>query len=165
MAQVHLIRRMHLYLTPRINRAMCTQQHRHMFSALPRRTESQLQSLDSFTVTPKAPMRNYCHSLSLPYWSLLSAQTHALSKWNRAGHQQQRFKQKQRPPYPELNEEELEENFIKGSGPGGQSVQKTSNCVQLKHIPTGIVVRVGAWVFLVIRKSFKQLTSYIIAYI
>ena len=41
-----------------------------------------------------------------------------------------------------LHESELEESFIKGSGPGGQSVNKTSNCVQLKHLPTGIVVKV-----------------------
>ena len=41
-----------------------------------------------------------------------------------------------------LDERDLEESFIKGSGPGGQSVNKTSNCVQLKHLPTGIVVKV-----------------------
>ena len=37
-------------------------------------------------------------------------------------------------------EEELEEKFIKGGGPGGQSINKTSNKVFLKHIPTGIYV-------------------------
>ncbi|KAK3084348.1 hypothetical protein FSP39_011974 [Pinctada imbricata] len=41
----------------------------------------------------------------------------------------------------ELKEEDLEEMFTKGSGPGGQSVQKTANCVVLKHKPTGIVVK------------------------
>ena len=44
----------------------------------------------------------------------------------------------------QLNENDIEESFIKGSGPGGQSVNKTSNCVQLKHLPTGIVVKVVA---------------------
>ena len=44
--------------------------------------------------------------------------------------------------YPTLNEEELEERFVRGSGPGGQSVNKTSNNVILKHLPTGIVVKV-----------------------
>lgn len=43
--------------------------------------------------------------------------------------------------YPKLNEEELEESFTRGSGPGGQSVNKTSNCVLLRHIPTNILVK------------------------
>ncbi|GAA6224694.1 probable peptide chain release factor C12orf65 homolog, mitochondrial [Lates japonicus] len=42
---------------------------------------------------------------------------------------------------PVLNEDELEEQFVRGSGPGGQATNKTSNCVVLKHIPTGIVVK------------------------
>ena len=45
--------------------------------------------------------------------------------------------------FPELRPEDLEEEFVRGSGPGGQSVNKTSNCVVLKHIPTGTVVKVG----------------------
>lgn len=49
---------------------------------------------------------------------------------------------KQKRVYPALNEDELEEMFIRGSGPGGQAVAKTSNCVLLKHLPTGIVVKV-----------------------
>ncbi|XP_077996205.1 mitochondrial translation release factor in rescue-like [Glandiceps talaboti] len=40
-----------------------------------------------------------------------------------------------------LKEDELEEDFVRGSGPGGQATNKTSNCVVLKHIPTGIVVK------------------------
>ena len=32
-----------------------------------------------------------------------------------------------------INEENLIENFIKGSGKGGQKVNKTSSCVQLKY--------------------------------
>lgn len=43
--------------------------------------------------------------------------------------------------YPDLIESELEEQFVKGSGPGGQAVNKTSNCVVLKHLPTGIVIK------------------------
>ncbi|KAK7933069.1 hypothetical protein WMY93_003965 [Mugilogobius chulae] len=42
---------------------------------------------------------------------------------------------------PVLNEEELEEQFVRGHGPGGQATNKTSNCVVLKHVPTGIVVK------------------------
>jgi protein subunit release factor B len=39
-----------------------------------------------------------------------------------------------------LVEGELEEKFTKGSGPGGQKINKCQHCVQLKHIPTGIKV-------------------------
>ncbi|XP_008288057.1 mitochondrial translation release factor in rescue [Stegastes partitus] len=42
---------------------------------------------------------------------------------------------------PALIEDELEEQFVRGSGPGGQATNKTSNCVVLKHVPTGIVVK------------------------
>ncbi|KAF5331059.1 hypothetical protein D9619_006019 [Psilocybe cf. subviscida] len=41
---------------------------------------------------------------------------------------------------PELREEDLEESFIRGSGPGGQSINKTENNVQLVHKPTGLRV-------------------------
>ncbi|XP_023214846.1 probable peptide chain release factor C12orf65, mitochondrial [Centruroides sculpturatus] len=46
-----------------------------------------------------------------------------------------------RSKVPEINEDDLEEQFIRGSGPGGQAVNMSSNCVLLKHIPTGIVVK------------------------
>ena len=38
-------------------------------------------------------------------------------------------------------EGDLEERFVRASGPGGQKVNKTSSCVQLKHLPTGLMVR------------------------
>lgn len=41
---------------------------------------------------------------------------------------------------PELREEDLDETFVRGSGPGGQSINKTENNVQLLHKPTGIRV-------------------------
>jgi len=47
-----------------------------------------------------------------------------------------------RPPH--LPEEEVTEAFLKGSGPGGQKINKTSSAVQLKHLPTGIVLKVQA---------------------
>ncbi|KAL6719614.1 hypothetical protein ACLMJK_001535 [Lecanora helva] len=47
----------------------------------------------------------------------------------------------QLPPRPTIKEEDLEEAFLKGSGPGGQKVNKTTSAVQLKHMPTGIVVK------------------------
>lgn len=42
---------------------------------------------------------------------------------------------------PKLNENDLKEDLVRGSGPGGQNINKTSNCVVLKHIPTGLVVK------------------------
>ncbi|XP_015437363.1 PREDICTED: probable peptide chain release factor C12orf65, mitochondrial [Dufourea novaeangliae] len=42
---------------------------------------------------------------------------------------------------PELIESDLEEQHVRGSGPGGQATNKTSNAVVLKHKPTGLVVK------------------------
>lgn len=41
-----------------------------------------------------------------------------------------------RSKFPILDEKDLEETFINGSGPGGQNVNKRLNCVFLKHLPT-----------------------------
>lgn len=40
-----------------------------------------------------------------------------------------------------VREEELRETFVRSSGPGGQKVNKTSSCVHLVHIPTGLAVK------------------------
>lgn len=40
-----------------------------------------------------------------------------------------------------LTEDDLEESFIRGSGAGGQKINKTSSTVVLRHIPSGIEVR------------------------
>lgn len=42
---------------------------------------------------------------------------------------------------PKLDEADLEEQFIRGSGPGGQATNKTNNAVLLKHKPTGLIVK------------------------
>ena len=42
---------------------------------------------------------------------------------------------------PRLLEDELEERYTKGSGPGGQNVNKMTNAVFLKHLPTGLWVK------------------------
>lgn len=51
------------------------------------------------------------------------------------------LKDKPLPPRPIIPDADLLESFLKGSGPGGQKINKTSSAVQLKHIPTGIVVK------------------------
>ncbi len=40
-----------------------------------------------------------------------------------------------------IHEKDIEEKFIRSSGRGGQKVNKTSTCVYLKHLPTGIEVK------------------------
>ena len=40
-----------------------------------------------------------------------------------------------------IRESDLVENFIKGSGAGGQKVNKTSSCVYLLHRPSGIEIK------------------------
>lgn len=40
-----------------------------------------------------------------------------------------------------IHEKDIEERFIHSSGRGGQKVNKTSTCVYLKHLPTGIEVK------------------------
>jgi peptide chain release factor len=40
-----------------------------------------------------------------------------------------------------ITEADLVEKFIRGSGSGGQKINKTSSCVFLKHLPTGLTVK------------------------
>lgn len=40
--------------------------------------------------------------------------------------------------------EHVEEAFIRGSGKGGQKINKTSSCVWLRHRPSGVEVRCQA---------------------
>jgi peptide chain release factor len=40
-----------------------------------------------------------------------------------------------------IREEDVVEQFVKGSGPGGQKINKTSSCVQILHRPTGIEIK------------------------
>ncbi|HZZ19956.1 MAG TPA: peptide chain release factor-like protein [Opitutaceae bacterium] len=39
---------------------------------------------------------------------------------------------------------DIDEKFVRGSGPGGQKINKTSSTVWLRHRPTGIEVRCQA---------------------
>ena len=43
-----------------------------------------------------------------------------------------------------LRAEDVDERFIRGSGPGGQKINKTSSTVWLRHRPTGVEVRIQA---------------------
>ena len=38
-------------------------------------------------------------------------------------------------------ETDLLEKFVRGSGAGGQKINKTSSCVFLKHLPTGVCIK------------------------
>src|SRR6266516_661485 len=40
-----------------------------------------------------------------------------------------------------VSEADLEENFVRSGGHGGQNVNKTSTCVMLLHRPTGVQVK------------------------
>jgi protein subunit release factor B len=42
-----------------------------------------------------------------------------------------------------VREEDLAESFIRSSGKGGQHVNKTSSCVYLRHLPSGLEVKCG----------------------
>ena len=41
-----------------------------------------------------------------------------------------------------LSEKDIEEKFVRSSGAGGQKVNKSSTCVHLKHIVSGLSVKV-----------------------
>lgn len=40
-----------------------------------------------------------------------------------------------------IRDADLLEKFVRGSGAGGQKINKTSNCVFLKHLPTGVAIK------------------------
>jgi len=40
-----------------------------------------------------------------------------------------------------IKEQDIDEKFVRSSGPGGQNVNKTSSCVQLRHIRSGLEVK------------------------
>ncbi len=40
-----------------------------------------------------------------------------------------------------IREDDIREQFIRAQGRGGQKVNKTSACVHLKHLPTGLEVK------------------------
>ncbi len=48
---------------------------------------------------------------------------------------------RQRMDALDIREEDIEESFIRSGGKGGQHLNKTSTCVYLKHLPTGIEIK------------------------
>ena len=40
-----------------------------------------------------------------------------------------------------LSEMDIEEKFVRSSGPGGQKVNKSSTCVYMTHLPSGLNVK------------------------
>ncbi|MCP5543448.1 MAG: peptide chain release factor-like protein [Akkermansiaceae bacterium] len=40
-----------------------------------------------------------------------------------------------------VTEGDLLEKFVRGSGAGGQKINKTNNCVFLKHLPSGVAIK------------------------
>jgi len=43
-----------------------------------------------------------------------------------------------------ITAETLVEKFVRGSGSGGQKINKTSSCVFLKHLPSGLTIKCQA---------------------
>jgi len=56
--------------------------------------------------------------------------------------EQKKVELEQRMQKCKLLENDIEEKFVRSSGSGGQKVNKTSTCVHLKHLPTGLAVKV-----------------------
>ena len=73
--------------------------------------------------------------------SCLSLKIQPLSQYARLFHPSPIAAAKRLPPRIKLNEEEVREAFVHGTGPGGQKINKTACAVQLKHLPTGIVTK------------------------
>lgn len=71
----------------------------------------------------------------------LAARRHAAANAPRPFSILGRLEEKPLPPRRVIDENEITESFLKGTGPGGQKINKTSSAVQLKHLPTGIVVK------------------------
>ncbi len=48
---------------------------------------------------------------------------------------------KQRMDECGLSETDIEETFVRSRGAGGQKVNKSSTCVHLRHVPSGLIVK------------------------
>ncbi|KAL3472305.1 RF-1 domain-containing protein [Aspergillus californicus] len=52
-----------------------------------------------------------------------------------------RLTEKALPPRIKLDNADITISYLKGSGPGGQKINKTNSAVQLIHKPTGVVIK------------------------
>ncbi|CAG8018488.1 unnamed protein product [Penicillium salamii] len=48
------------------------------------------------------------------------------------------------PPRIKINDADISISYLKGTGPGGQKINKTNSAVQIIHKPTGIVIKCQA---------------------
>lgn len=61
------------------------------------------------------------------------------SKYALSSHKQKTLEKKMKKLG--IKESDIRERFIRSRGPGGQKVNKTSSCVYLKHLPSGVEVK------------------------
>ncbi|OMJ27387.1 putative peptide chain release factor-like protein [Smittium culicis] len=61
-----------------------------------------------------------------------------------------------------VDDKDIDETFIRGSGNGGQKINKTSSCAQLIHRPTGIVVQVRSSLLFPHSTSFLSFIFYLL---
>lgn len=92
--------------------------------------------------TPSPPSsRSVLSQPTLNTLSSLSSSSNQRSLCTPAATGSDHHDEQQLPGAPPIREEDLEESFVRGSGPGGQKINKTSVCVVIKHIPSGIVIK------------------------
>ncbi|KAI0119157.1 RF-1 domain-containing protein [Daldinia grandis] len=90
------------------------------------------------------PLRNYLPSIARRshIYSTTTRTTRITSRPSSFSASPPLFKNTNLPPRPKPPPEgDIQESFLRGSGPGGQKINKTSSAVQLKHLPTGLVVK------------------------
>ncbi|EAL85637.1 hypothetical protein KXW98_000047 [Aspergillus fumigatus] len=80
-------------------------------------------------------------SLSILRTSLLPKAIHPPPSLRRSFTLASSLSAKQLPPRLKIDDADLTVSYLKGTGPGGQKINKTNSAVQLIHKPTGIVVK------------------------
>ncbi|KEF61723.1 uncharacterized protein A1O9_03293 [Exophiala aquamarina CBS 119918] len=66
---------------------------------------------------------------------------HSRSCFSTSTHHRKKRNPSALPPRPTLPDSDITHVYLKGSGPGGQKINKTNSAAQLTHLPTGIVVK------------------------